>query len=74
MDESVTIPRERYDELLDIETRVDVIVDTIASDDYVSIGSILRILGTKRAIFTANKIKEKMKDFSFGGILDESNN
>lgn len=72
MGESVIIPRERYDELLDIETRVNVIVDMISNDDYLCVSSILSILGTKRAIDTANKIKEKMEGFSFGGVFDES--
>lgn len=68
----VTITQHRYEELLDIETRVDVVVDMISSDGYLCVSSLLNILGTKRAIDTKNKMKEKMSDFSIGGLLDES--
>lgn len=73
MDNSVTISIERYNELLDIETRVDVVVDMIARNDYVSMSNVLRILGSEYAIDAANKIEKKTHDFSFKGVLgDES--
>lgn len=71
--DNVVIPRDRYDELLDIETRVDVVVDMIARNDYVSMSNVLRILGSEYAIDAANKIEKKTHDFSFKGVLgDES--
>lgn len=71
MDNSVTISIERYDELLDIETRVNVVVDMIARNDYVSRSNVLRILGSEYAIDAANKIEKKTHDFSFNGVLGD---
>lgn len=74
MDESVTIPRERYDELLDIETRVNVVVEMIDRDGCVSTISLLRTLGSEYAIDVANGIEKKTHDFSFKGVFTDANN
>lgn len=74
MDNSVTISIERYDELLDIETRVNVVVEMIESDGYLSTIMLLRTLGTEYAIDVANDIEKKMSNLTFKGVLgDESN-
>lgn len=72
--DNVIIPRDRYDELLDIETRVNVVVDMIARNDYVSMSNILRILGSEYAIDVANDIEKKTHDFSFKGVFTDANN
>lgn len=47
---TVTIPLERYDELLDCETRLDVLSDMICNDKYLSDNeSLLSALGTAKA-------------------------
>lgn len=63
----VTIPMQRYVELLDIETRVDVLVERILHKEFVGLQDILWILGTELAIETAmefdRKDKERWKEY-----------
>lgn len=71
--DNVVIPRDRYDELLDIETRVDVVVDMIARNDYVSMSNVLRILGSEYALDVAREIEKKTSNLTFKGVSgDES--
>lgn len=58
---TITIPQSRYEQLLDIETRVDVVVERIANDKYCEKESILRILGTELALQKADEIREEEK-------------
>ena len=63
-DEYVCIRKDTYDRLLDIETRVDVLVDLLAADKHVDVELELRFLGTELAITTANEIKaEKEREY-----------
>lgn len=55
----VTMPIVRYEQLLDIETRVDVTVERITNDEYCKIEDILRILETELALQRADEIREK---------------
>lgn len=52
MENAVMIPMERLEQLLDIETRVDVLIALIGTDKYLSDADIYRILGYE------NKAKE----------------
>lgn len=56
---TVTIPQSRYEQLLDLGTRVDVAVERMTNDKYCDIEDILRILGTELALQRANEIREK---------------
>lgn len=56
---TITIPQSRYEQLLDIETRVDVVVERISNDKYCEKESILRILGTELALQKADEIREE---------------
>ncbi len=58
---TITIPQSRYEQLLDIETRVDVAVERITNDEYIKTEDILRILGTELALQKADEIREKDK-------------
>lgn len=55
----VTIPLTRYEQLLDIETRVDVAVERMTNDEYCKIEDVLRILGTELALQKADEIREE---------------
>lgn len=57
----VTIPLRRYDELLDIETRVDVAVERMINEEYCKIEDILRILDTESALRKADEIREVVR-------------
>lgn len=57
----VTIPLSKYEQLLDIETRVDVAVERIINDEYCKTEDILRILGTELALQRADEIREEEK-------------
>ena len=54
---TVTITQHRYEQLLDIETRVDVIVERITREKYMGMEDILRTLGTELALQGAEEIK-----------------
>ena len=56
---------ERFLELLNIETRVNVLVDIIDQEEFVSKETILRILGTEKAIEVADRIHRKDKEMYF---------
>lgn len=55
----VTIPQGRYEQLLDLETRVDVVVERMTNDKYCKIEDVLRILGTELALQKADEIREE---------------
>ena len=69
-DAMITIQVERFLELIKIETRVDILVDMIERDEFVSKEEILRILGTEKAIEVADRIRRKDKEMSFEEMLD----
>lgn len=58
---TATIPQQRYEVLLDLETRVDVAVERMTNDEYCKIEDVLRILGTELALQKADEIREKEK-------------
>ena len=72
MDDSrITIPTERFSELIKIETRVDILVDMIERDEFVSKETILRIIGTEKAIEVSDRIRRKDKEMSFEEMLGD---
>ena len=72
MDDSrITITTERFSELIKIETRVDILVDMIERDEFVSKETILRIIGTEKAIEAADRIRRKDKEMSFEEMLED---
>ena len=71
MDDSmITIQVERFLELIKIETRVDILVDMLERDEFVSKEEILRIIGTEKAIEVADRIHEKDKEL-FKEMLED---
>lgn len=72
MDDSrITITTERFSELIKIETRVDILVDMLGRDEFVSKETILCILGTEKSIEVADRIHRKDKEMSFEEILED---
>ena len=67
----IAISIERYNELLDIETRVNVVADLLDGKEFVTKETILRIIGTEKAIDVADRIKIKDKELSFKEMLDD---
>lgn len=55
----VTIPQNRYEQLLDLETRVDVAVERMTNDRNCDLEDVLRILGTELALQEADEIRER---------------
>lgn len=43
--DSVTIPRDRYEELIDMETRVDVLISVARREKFIDLDVVLIILG-----------------------------
>ena len=64
-DAMITIQVKRFLELIKIETRVDILVDMLGRDEFVSMETILRIIGTEKAIEVADRIHRKDKEMSF---------
>lgn len=60
-DLTITIPQSRYEQLLDLETRADVVVERICNDSYIDKEDVLRILGTELALQKADEIREEEK-------------
>lgn len=58
----VTIPIQRYEQLLDIETRANVLVDMICSEKAIRTTSILRILATDEALMELEKINKESEE------------
>ena len=48
--------------LLDLKTRVDVLIERIAHDDFFRTEDVLRILGTDEAVELADKLQEKEEE------------
>ena len=71
MDEFQAKSTERFLELLNIETRVNVLVDIIDQEEFISKETILRILGTEKAIEVADRIHRKDKEMSFEEMLED---
>lgn len=43
--DSVTIPRDRYEELIDMETRTDVLINMTRKEKYIDADTLLIVLG-----------------------------
>ena len=48
--------------LLGLKTRVDVLIERIAHDDFIRTEDVLRILGTDEAVELADKLREKEEE------------
>ena len=48
--------------LLDLKTRVDVLIERVAHDDFFRTEDVLRILGTDEAVKLADKLREKEEE------------
>ena len=71
MDDSrITITTERFSELIKTESRAEILVDMIKRDEFISKETILRIIGTEKAIEVADRIHRKDKEMSFEEMLD----
>lgn len=57
----IQIPQKRFEELIKLEERVNVAVETAMNEEYASVTNILFILGTELAYDIANERKEKYK-------------
>ena len=72
MDDSrITITTERFSELIKAEARAEILVDMIERDEFVSKETILRILGTEKAVEIADRIRRKDKEMSFDEMLED---
>lgn len=69
----VSIPMVRYEQLLDIETRVDVVVERISHDKFLKTEDILWILGTDLSCDLAEKIKREDEE-NYKKLLKEREN
>lgn len=57
----IQITQKRFEELIKLEERVNVAVETAMNGEYVSVTDILFILGTELAYDIANERKERYK-------------
>lgn len=66
----VVIPLDRYTELIQLETRVDSLVERIYHDNEMSVESLLWALGTDLSVELANEIWKRRE----GCVADDSEN
>ena len=59
---TVLISMDEFAWLLDLKTRVDVLIERIAHDDFFRTEDVLRILGTDEAVELADKLREKEEE------------
>lgn len=58
---TVEIDKWRYEELISMESRLDVLVSLIELDGYINVNQLLTIIGTVSAKEVMEKLKEKNK-------------
>lgn len=58
----VTIPKEQYEQLLSLKTRVSVAIERARHDRFIKIEDILWILGTEFSIVVAEEIEQKKNE------------
>lgn len=56
---NIEITLERYEQLIDVESRVNVAVELACNNKYIEIKDLLLILGTEKALAMVNKIIEE---------------
>ena len=56
---SILISIEDFVELMDLKTRVSVLIERIAHDEYFKTEDVLRVLGTCEAVQLADELREK---------------
>lgn len=59
---AVLISMDELAGLLDLKTRVDVLIERVAHDDFFRTEDVLRILGTDEAVKLADKLREKEEE------------
>ena len=59
---TVLISMDKLAWLLDLKTRVDVLIERVAHDDFFRTEDVLRILGTDEAVKLADKLREKEEE------------
>ena len=59
---TVLISMDELAGLLDLKTRVDVLIERIAHNDFFRTEDVLRILGTDEAVELADKLREKEEE------------
>ena len=59
---TVLISMDELAGLLDLKTRVDVLIERVAHDDFFRTEDVLRIIGTDEAVELADKLREKEED------------
>lgn len=68
---NVVIPCERFESLIDTETRANVLVERLYHDEILSVEDILWIIGTDLAVEKAETLRATRIN---GGVLNESDN
>ena len=59
----IEIDKWRYEELISIESRIDVLVSLIELEGYINVNQMLTIIGTVSAQEVIEKLKEKDKEW-----------
>lgn len=68
----VEIPLDRYEELLDIESRVNTATDLVVADKDIKLEVLLRVIGTGGMVDVADRIRKA--DEEFWEMLKEKEN
>ena len=56
---TITLTLERFTQLMELETRVNILVERIDHDEYMSVEELLWALGTENAVEIAQKMRDE---------------
>lgn len=60
---TITLTLERFMQLMELETRVNILVERIDHDEYMNVEELLWALGTENAVEIAQKMRDEKERF-----------
>ena len=68
---TITLTLERFMQLMELETRVNILVERIDHDEYMNVEELLWALGTENAVEIAQKIRDEKERFKRNESKDQ---
>ena len=68
---TVTLTLERFMQLMELETRVNILVERIDHDEYMNVEELLWALGTENAVEIAQKMRDEKERFKRNESKDQ---
>lgn len=68
---TITLTLERFMQLMELETRVNILVERIDHDEYMNVEELLWALGTENAVEIAQKMRDEKERFKRNESKDQ---